>query len=305
MSAITLRQLEIFAQAVEFGSFRKCAERIGVSPVAISDHIRALEAGLGQQLFLRQSGGPARLTVEGEAAYQRTVTILNEVNQLLWQFSDVRKVGKRKIRIGGHPFILRNTQKVFEDFAREHPSVHIDLDLDSLAPETIQQRIQERTLDIGYHFAFAQTANQDPGVLCHEPLAVYVGYEHPLARQTIINIEELQRTPAIHLSPRNYLRALIDLALSKVGLVDGLLALQSDDYGMILSTARRNQGFICMFAAAQHDVVADGLVCLTLEKPLPPLLVRQVLPTSWRNDALLSELIERVSEAIRQGDSGD
>src|SRR3546814_10665611 len=46
MATITVRQLEIFSQAVKHGSFRNCERQIGVSQVAISDHIRQLEQRL-------------------------------------------------------------------------------------------------------------------------------------------------------------------------------------------------------------------------------------------------------------------
>lgn len=46
MSGFTIRQLEIFARVVEHGSFRRCADQLGVSQVSISEHVRELETRL-------------------------------------------------------------------------------------------------------------------------------------------------------------------------------------------------------------------------------------------------------------------
>lgn len=48
-----LRSLQAFAAAVRHGSFREAAKSLGVTPSAISHHVRALEDHLGVPLFVR------------------------------------------------------------------------------------------------------------------------------------------------------------------------------------------------------------------------------------------------------------
>ncbi|MFM6829756.1 MAG: LysR family transcriptional regulator, partial [Novosphingobium sp.] len=52
---ITLRQLEILLLVIEQSSFRKAAAALGLSPVAVGEHIRALEDRLRVSLFHRRS----------------------------------------------------------------------------------------------------------------------------------------------------------------------------------------------------------------------------------------------------------
>src|SRR3546814_11863715 len=68
MATITVRQLEVFSQAVKHGSFRNCARQIGVSQVAISDPIRQLEQRLGHKIFERISGEASVLTPAAKRA---------------------------------------------------------------------------------------------------------------------------------------------------------------------------------------------------------------------------------------------
>lgn len=53
MLEISLRQLETFAAAAEYGSFTRAAERLHLTQSTVSMHIQALEQTLGAQLILR------------------------------------------------------------------------------------------------------------------------------------------------------------------------------------------------------------------------------------------------------------
>src|SRR3546814_5515827 len=83
MATITVRQLEIFSQAVKHGSFRNCARQIGVSHVAISDHISQLDKRLGHKLFERLSGDASVLTPAGNRAYALATHILAGMDNLI------------------------------------------------------------------------------------------------------------------------------------------------------------------------------------------------------------------------------
>ncbi len=61
----TLRQLDVFAQLCELGSFKAVADRFGISQASVSGQIKALEDGLGVSLFDRAPGRPTRPSHEG------------------------------------------------------------------------------------------------------------------------------------------------------------------------------------------------------------------------------------------------
>ncbi len=69
-------QLETFAAVVDEGSFDAAAQRLQVTPSAISQRIKALESRLGQVVVMR--GKPARPTAAGEAVLRlaRQVALL-------------------------------------------------------------------------------------------------------------------------------------------------------------------------------------------------------------------------------------
>lgn len=63
----TLRQLEVFSRLAETGSFRLCAEKLGISQSSVSNQIKILEFQLGVTLFDRKPGRSPLLTSEGRA----------------------------------------------------------------------------------------------------------------------------------------------------------------------------------------------------------------------------------------------
>jgi DNA-binding transcriptional LysR family regulator len=63
----TLRQLEIFSSLCATSSFRRSAERLGISQASVSNQVKTLEEQLGVTLFARRPGQRPVLTPEGVA----------------------------------------------------------------------------------------------------------------------------------------------------------------------------------------------------------------------------------------------
>lgn len=88
MDRPTMRQLEALDMIAREGSFRAAARALGISQVAVSDHIRQLESRLGISLFDRSRGGKARLSPAGEAALSRARLILTDCDALVATMRD-------------------------------------------------------------------------------------------------------------------------------------------------------------------------------------------------------------------------
>ncbi|MBO9580295.1 MAG: LysR family transcriptional regulator [Sphingobium sp.] len=88
MDRPTLRQLEALDAIAREGSFRAAARALGVSQVAISDHIKQLETRLGVSLFARARGGKAAMSAAGAAALSRARIILADCDALVQAMRD-------------------------------------------------------------------------------------------------------------------------------------------------------------------------------------------------------------------------
>ena len=65
----TFRQIEVFLAVVEAGSFAGAAAKLSITSASVSNHIKALERQMGQELFVRQRG---RRVVLAEAGLDPT-----------------------------------------------------------------------------------------------------------------------------------------------------------------------------------------------------------------------------------------
>src|SRR6478672_5747581 len=73
-----LRAFEIFVTVVARGSFIRAAEALATSPANVTRYVNELETHLGTRL-LNRSSRKLSLTEGGEALYERSKSILEEV----------------------------------------------------------------------------------------------------------------------------------------------------------------------------------------------------------------------------------
>lgn len=268
---ITLRQLEIFAAVIDHGSFRRCAEQLSISPVSVSEHMRALETQLDVILFERVKGGPIRPTDAGQRAIEGVHELLAHVHDFTESI-----VGEgpdsSPLRIAMHGFMMRNLAPHIDAWNKleQRPIV---LRSDESTPEQLHRRVQSRDLDVAYFYSMEgmHQFGQDVG---REPLAIYVGRDHPLARQDIVTLENLLATPSVSLSEDKPLRHVIDEALRRVGAANLTHAVETAEFGLILSSLQQGMGFTCMFEASQYELAEmAGLTLLNFERPLPSISI--------------------------------
>lgn len=286
---ITFRQLEIFVAVVRHGSFRRGADHLGVSQVVASEHIKALEDRLGTLLFERRPGGPAVLTEAGRNAEARATAILAEVGDFVQAIAGDKS--KRRIHVALQPFMMRNLRDALAAFSEDHRSIDLQIDLDTEDVDSLVDRVNQRELDLAYFFTNETDAASHGTFVRNEELAIFVGADHPLAKQAPISPEKLKHVPAIHLPPRRPLRRMIDRALDALGASNGQIGLETDDFGLILSSVHRNQGFVCMFRAAEEEMAQTwGLTRVLIDAELPKLQIRVAARPSAKHDPMLCEL---------------
>lgn len=302
MAMVTLRQLEIFVQVVEHGSFRLCARRIGVSQVAISDHIRQLEQRLGHALFDRVPGGASVLTPAGERAHAHALRVLAEMEALMAAMGGaspapspaIPAAPPRRLVMSAHSDILRYIQEPLAQFGEEHPEVAIELDLDVWTPGPLIAKMREGAVDIGYFFALSAPPLLESDLVWHEPLALFAGREHELARLPALTPRDLLPFPVIRLGSRNRLRVLIDEAMDQAGLGECGTAVETDDYGRILTALREGAGFACLFESTAAPLLRAGGIARIAFDGLPDMEVRQAVRKEWRDDPLARALLARL-----------
>ena len=132
-------EMEIFATAIERGSFSAAARVLGLSPSAVSRTISAIEARFGVRLIARTTRALA-MTAEGEAyfhAARRILSDLTEVEQAIGEHAAPR--GRLRVSTTlsyGRLFIV----PLLGEFLDLYPGIIVDISLTDAVIDLVEER---------------------------------------------------------------------------------------------------------------------------------------------------------------------
>jgi len=289
MTGITFRQLEVFVDAVEAGSFRACAERLAISQMAVSEHVRALEKQLGYPLLDRRRGAVSTPTQDGRQAYRRAKQILADIDELR---SGPRSSAepRPRLRIAAHGYISEILSGRLAQFGAAHRDVALEIERRSF--EGVLSGLTDGEIDVGFFLSLGPVAELHSVMGWREELGLFVGRAHPLAGRMQVAPEDLKAFPFVQLPAKSHLRLQVDAALAPLGARDWTSALVSDDLPTIVQHLSGGSSFACLFARGADQLVSEGkLEPLQLSVPLPSLEVRYAAPPFRRQSPLVADLI--------------
>lgn len=143
---MNLNQLYYFVETCKYMNYSVTADRIFVTPQAISKSIKTLEKSLGQQLFYVQKNN-LYLTGFGEFFLEKAKHLLTEYEQMRQEVSKEVKKYKGFLRIG----IISSARHILSsdflcDFLEEFPDIKIDIVQTSVS--VLEQGILSHTVDV-------------------------------------------------------------------------------------------------------------------------------------------------------------
>lgn len=101
---LRFRQLEMLCEIADTGGVRSAADRLALSPPAVSKALRAIEDSLDFALFQRHARG-MRLTPKGERVVAHARLLLNELGTLADQ-SQVQAAGGGSLQLAASPYVM-------------------------------------------------------------------------------------------------------------------------------------------------------------------------------------------------------
>ena len=119
-----LHAIRAFEAAARHGSVTRAAGELGVTPGAVSRHVRALEEQLGKPLFLRRPTGLV-LTTAGEGLAEATREGLDRIADAA---SGVKLRRLRRLSVGVYGFFAsRLLLPLWPELRAAHPDLEVDL----------------------------------------------------------------------------------------------------------------------------------------------------------------------------------
>jgi DNA-binding transcriptional LysR family regulator len=136
-----LNRMAVFAVVVAEGSLAAAARRLGMTPSAVSQHMRSLEKSLGVPL-LHRSTRKLALTEAGEAFYPGCEAMLHQAQQAEQRLAELRDTLVGEIRIattvglGGWPLA-----EALAPLLQAHPKLRLRVLADDQIVDMIEQRV--------------------------------------------------------------------------------------------------------------------------------------------------------------------
>jgi DNA-binding transcriptional LysR family regulator len=300
VSWTTFRQMEVFIEAVEAGSFRLCSDRLGISQPTVSLHIHKLEEQLGYDLFLRRRGAISGVTEPGGRFYSQAKLLMGQANAL-WRSSQsaTRQRPRLGISIGAPPFI---TGTVLADMIVELAKEREDIEFTIVAQNyaSLVDRINEGKLDIAYFFSNVPVPELDSIEIRREEGGFYVSVDHPLANQTDITPAALSKCSFIAPPAQSHIRSQMTATLRATGILEYAVTLATDDSTLLLNATKAGLGIGCLLKRSALPAVAEGtLVELTMDRQAIFLGIRQALAPRCRLDQGVRLIAERLARALQ------
>jgi DNA-binding transcriptional LysR family regulator len=157
-----LNEIEAFVCVIETGGFTAAADKLGVSPSAISKLMARLEERLGVRL-LQRTTRQMRPTAEGEAYYKRASALVEELREIETQIGREGSVPRGLLRVTTSVGLgLSQISKLVPDFLRRYPEVRLELNLEDRNVDLVGEGF-----DIGIRFGRAPDSSLKSRQLGH------------------------------------------------------------------------------------------------------------------------------------------
>ena len=266
------RRLRVFHAVAKHLSFTKAAEALFMTQPAVTVQVRQLEEHFGTCLFDRTHGGRIALTPAGAVALDYAERILALSDELDTRLREAGNPVAGPLLIGASMTIGEYVlPQLIGEFKRRFPAVAPTLFVGN--SEAVQERVAERTLDLGFIEGDSHLPSLAGEVCCEDELQVVCAPDHPLAREVFVLPSALARHAYVGREPGSGTRAVIDRYLQ-----DAAVAPDSLDTVVELGSPEALKGLVATglaFAIMSRAVVAKELQLGRLVRvPLRPPLLR-------------------------------
>ena len=191
-----IEALKAFLAVATAKSFSNAAERLFLTQSAISKRIATLEAELGVPLFNRM-GRQILLTDAGLVLLPKARHILEEVSESRRLIANLSRNVSGPLRlVTSHHIGLHRLPSALRDYKRQYPLV--ELDIQFMDSETACRAVADGTFELGV------VTLPDPPIerlrqttIWTDYLQIVVASDHPIAKPSNTDLEQLSLTPAI------------------------------------------------------------------------------------------------------------
>jgi DNA-binding transcriptional LysR family regulator len=216
MLALNLHLLRIFTAVVEHRSFSAAAKALYISQPAVSKSIQEFERQVGTLLFDR-SRRRITLTEAGVLLYEHAQRLFAIERAAERSLAELYGLERGYLVIGAsHTTGTHLLPPILRRFRDAYPGITISLEI-----KNTRDVIEDlRTLPLDAAFVEGPVANRDLQVTHWrtDRLVIIAPADHPLCRQSTVDIEDLVRFPYVQREPGSGTREIVERAFTARGI---------------------------------------------------------------------------------------
>jgi DNA-binding transcriptional LysR family regulator len=294
------RRLQVFHAVARQLSFTKAAEVLFMTQPAVTFQIKQLEEHFNTRLFDR-GHGRISLTPAGELVLAYAEKILGLSSEM-----DVR-LSEMTGEIGGSLLVGASTTiaefllpRILGEFKSKYPNVQPRLIVAN--SESIETRVGEHTIDIGFIESPSHQPNLQTEICCEDELQVICSPKFPLARQKEISPQHLVDHPFVSREPGSGTREFTEVYLRKNGVdIDHMMpVMELGSPVALLEVVETGLGYaIASRTSVMKSLRLGDLVSI----PLKPRLTRKlsmVYPKEKFRSRLVTAFVEFATERLKE-----
>jgi DNA-binding transcriptional LysR family regulator len=265
------RRLQVFHAVAKHLSFTRASETLCMTQPAVTFQIKQLEEHLNTRLFDRAQGRIS-LTPAGQLAFEYAERILALSAELDTRLREMGGQVAGLLLIGASMTIGEYVlPQLIGEFKARFPAVVPTLFVGN--SEAVQERVAERTLDLGFIEGDSHLSSLQNEVCCEDELQVVCAPSHPLAKEAGALPLSLTQYPYISREAGSGTRAVVDRYLQQVG-----VSPESMNRVVELGSPEAIKGLVATglgFAIMSRVIAAKELqLGLLVQVPLRPPLLR-------------------------------
>lgn len=294
------RRLQVFHAVAKQLSFTKAAEVLFMTQPAVTFQIKQLEEHFSTRLFDR-GHGRISLTPAGELVLSYAERILGLSSEM-----DVR-LAEMTGEIGGSLLVGASTTiaefllpRIMGEFKSKYPNVRPRLVVAN--SESIETRVAEHTLDIGFIESPTHQPNLQTEVCCEDEMQVVCSPKFPLARLKEIAPQILVDHPFVSREPGSGTREFTEVYLQKHG-IDATRLVPVMELGSPLALLEVVETGLGYAIASRASVINSLRLGSLVSIPLKPRLVRKlsmVYPKEKFRSRLVTSFVTFAAERLKE-----
>lgn len=252
-------KLHTLLAVCEFNSFTKAAEHLSLTQPAVTQHIKQLEKELGVKIFNRV-GSEIKPTNEGEIVIQYAKRDIALYQRMMQDILNERQ-HTRKLTVGiTHTAESNAVAEVLGSYCSKNTGTRITIISDSI--KNLYDMLKNYEIDIAVVEGQIQDDSVNSLLLDTDSLVLVVSNNHPLARKSMVTINELKKEKLILRRPSSGTRNLFTAHLEShnVSLDEFNVILEVDNTATIKDLIRRDIGVSILARSVCLDELKKGKI---------------------------------------------